>query len=134
MSHPAGDASLTWALEPAVVLPAGAAAALYVRGWLVLSRRMPDRFGRAQAGAFLGGLATLILALCSPLDGLGRQFLQAHMIQHLLLMLVAPPLLWLGAPVAPLLLGLPRPVRRQVAIALGTLPMRRPARALPDPR
>ena len=33
------------------------------------------------------------------------------MLQHLLLMMVAPPLLWLGAPLFPLLLGLPRPIR-----------------------
>jgi cytochrome c oxidase assembly factor CtaG len=33
------------------------------------------------------------------------------MVQHLLLMMVAPPLLWLGAPLFPLLRGFPRPVR-----------------------
>jgi len=134
LSHPIADAELSWVFEPDVAVPAAFAAALYLRGWLVLRHRMPDRFGSERAAAFVGGLAALVLAACSPLDGLGREFLQAHMIQHLLLMLVAPPLLWLGAPVAPVLLGLPRPVRRQVAIALGTLPMRRLARALADPR
>jgi cytochrome c oxidase assembly factor CtaG len=66
----------------------------------------------------------LMLALCSPLDPLGHFLLQAHMIQHLLLMMVVPPLLWLGAPVAPILLGLPRPLRRAVARGLAARPVR----------
>src|SRR5262249_44407772 len=37
--------------------------------------------------------------------------LQVNMVQHLLLMMVAPPLLWLGSPLLPLLRGLPRDVR-----------------------
>jgi cytochrome c oxidase assembly factor CtaG len=36
--------------------------------------------------------------------------MQAHMAQHLLLMMVAPPLLWLGAPLLPMLSGLPKPL------------------------
>jgi cytochrome c oxidase assembly factor CtaG len=60
--------------------------------------------------AFQGGLLTLFLALASPLHPLAELLLQFHMIQHLLLMMVIPPLLLLGAPVLPLLRGLPRPV------------------------
>jgi cytochrome c oxidase assembly factor CtaG len=123
-----------WTFEPLVVLPAVAAAALYLRGWRVLARRMPERFDGARAGAFLGGIAALLIAACSPLDPLGHRLLQAHMVQHLLLMIVAPPLLWLGAPIAPLLLGLPRPARRTVAMALAIRPMRRLASALADSR
>jgi len=55
------------------------------------------------------------------------------MTQHLMLMLVAPPLLWVGAPVAPLLLGLPRPLRRVVARWLGTPALRRLASVLAHP-
>ena len=44
----------------------------------------------------------------SPLHAFGAQLLQAHMVQHLLLMMVAPPLLWLGTPLLPLLQGLQR--------------------------
>jgi cytochrome c oxidase assembly factor CtaG len=115
----------SWSFEPAVTVPALAAAALYWRGFTVLSLRMPERFDARRPVAFLAGLVMLVLALCSPLDPLGHFLLQAHMIQHLLLMLVVPPLLWLGAPVAPLLLGLPRSLRRAVARGLAARPVRR---------
>jgi cytochrome c oxidase assembly factor CtaG len=125
---------MSWPVEPVVVVPALASAALYLRGWSVLSRRMPERFGAGRLVAFGAGLASLMLAASSLLDTLGHQLLQAHMIQHVLLMTVAPPLLWMGAPVAPLLLGLPAPIRRAVAIGLASRAMRRPTRVLTDPR
>src|SRR6202043_4124910 len=50
-------------------------------------------------------------ALASPIEPFSFFFLQVHMLQHLLLMMVAPPLLWLGAPLFPLLRGLPPPIR-----------------------
>jgi cytochrome c oxidase assembly factor CtaG len=142
MSHPAAALSSPgpaaslggWSLEPAVLGLTAAAAAVYLVGWAALARRMPERFGAARPAAFAGGLVALLLAVCSPVDALGRQLLQAHMIQHLMLMVVAPPLLWLGAPVAPLLLGLPRPARRVVAALLAARPARAMMRALGDPR
>jgi len=92
--------------------------AIYVAGWLPLSRRAPDRLGPGRLAAFLGGLGAIAVAVGSPLDALAGRFLQAHMTQHMLLMMVAPPLLWLGAPVAPMLRGLPRGLRRAVAARL----------------
>ncbi len=50
----------------------------------------------------------IFLAICSPLDAFGNLLLQAHMVQHLLLMMLAPPLLLFGFPYLPFLLGLPR--------------------------
>jgi cytochrome c oxidase assembly factor CtaG len=50
------------------------------------------------------------LAIASPLDGFADALLSAHMVEHLLLMSFAPPLLLLGYPVVPLLRGLPRAV------------------------
>jgi len=123
----------SWSFEPAVTVPTLAAAALYWRGYAVLSLRMPERFGPGRPAAFLAGLAMLALALCSPLDPLGHFLLQAHMIQHLFLMLVVPPLLWLGAPVAPILLGMPRPLRRAVARGLAARPVRRLTAVLDHP-
>jgi cytochrome c oxidase assembly factor CtaG len=95
-------------------------AAIYTRGWWELSRRMPLRFGVGRLAAFEGGLGVIAVALASPLDSLAAERLSAHMVQHQLLMMLAPPLLWLGAPTAPMLLGLPRQIRRQVAAALAS--------------
>ena len=142
MSHPVSLISgagpeislLSWTVEPAVIVPVVTAATLYVRGWTPLAHRMPERFGAGRLIAVMAGLATVILALSSPLDALGHHLLLAHMIQHLLLMAVAPPLLWMGAPVAPILLGLPRPIRRRVAIVLASNPLRRVTHVLADPR
>jgi cytochrome c oxidase assembly factor CtaG len=122
-----------WSVEPAVTLPIVAAATLYWLGWRRLTRRMPERFGTSRAIAFMGGLAIVVLALCSPLDALGHHLLQAHMIQHMLLMLVAPPLLWAGAPTAPMLFGMPRSVRRAVAMLLGAPAVRRSLTFLTHP-
>ena len=50
----------------------------------------------------------LWIAVGSPLEVFAEDLLSVHMVQHLLLMAVAPPLLLLGAPVQPILHGLPR--------------------------
>jgi cytochrome c oxidase assembly factor CtaG len=100
-----------------VSVPAVLVAALYLRGWLRLHRRLPQRLEPRHAVLFLSGLVTMLLALASPVDELTHRFLSVHMVQHLLLMVVVGPMLWMGAPVAPLLVGVPRPVRR-VALAL----------------
>jgi len=119
--------------EPLVLAPVLVAAALYARGFATLNRRMPHRFGAWRMAAFAAGLAVVLLAASPLLDELSHALLQAHMTQHLMLMLVAPPLLWVGAPVAPLLLGLPRPLRRVVARWLGTPALRRLASVLAHP-
>jgi cytochrome c oxidase assembly factor CtaG len=92
-----------WAL--ALILMPGV---IYVCGWRQVHRQMPHRFGAARLAAFLAGLAALVIAIASPLDAFADLLLTAHMIQHLLLMLIVPPLLLAGAPYLPLLRGLPR--------------------------
>ena len=94
------------AVRAVVVASLLLAAGVYLRGWLVLHRRDARRWPRGQPIAFLAGLAALFLALASPIEPFTSLLLQVHMVQHLLLMMVAPPLLWLGAPLFPLLLGL----------------------------
>jgi cytochrome c oxidase assembly factor CtaG len=65
--------------------------------------------------AFAGGIAVLFVALISPLHVVSESLFAAHMIQHLLLVMVAPVLLVWSRPVAPLLRGLPASGRKQVA-------------------
>src|SRR5260370_4867158 len=101
-------------------------AGIYLRGWLALRRRAPRRWHGGHLPAFLGGLAAIYLALASPIEPFAALLLQVHMAQHLLLMMAAPPLLWLGAPLFPVLRGLPRPVRVYwAAPLLASPPLRR---------
>lgn len=111
--HPATRAALSsFGFDPWIVLPLLMTAAIYVRGWRALHAQMPARFGRARLAAFLGGLAALLIAVASPLDAFAGLLLTVHMLQHLLLTMVAAPLLLLGAPQIPLLRGLPSSVVR----------------------
>jgi cytochrome c oxidase assembly factor CtaG len=109
---PTLDAVLrSWPREPWLLAGLALAAAVYLRGWLSYRRRDPARWYPGQPAAFLGGLAALALALASPIEPFSALLLSVHMVQHLLLMMVAPPLLWLGDPLLPLLRGLPAAVR-----------------------
>ena len=98
----------SWSFQPKTILGLAALLILYLRGWLILHRSSPKRFPVRRAWAFTGGLAAFWLAVASPLDAFSGLLLSAHMVQHLLLMSVAPPLILLGAPLLPLLRGLPR--------------------------
>ena len=63
---------------------------------------------------FFLGLFALILALASGIELVAGDLFSVHMLQHMLLTIVAAPLLMLGAPIRPLLRGLPAVVRRAV--------------------
>src|SRR5262245_50447304 len=109
---PTLDAFLSsWPSDPWLVAGLALAGVVYLRGWLRLRRGGARRWRGGQFAAFLGGLAALFLALASPIEPFSALFLQAHMVQHLLLTMVVPPLIWLGEPLFPVLRGLPRPVR-----------------------
>src|SRR5580658_1136547 len=98
----------SWTLDLKALCLLLAVAALYLRGWLRLRVELPSKYTTGRMAAFGGGLLAVLLALESPVDTFGGLLLQAHMIQHLMLIMVAPPLLLLGQPVLPLLRGLPR--------------------------
>lgn len=73
------------------------------------------RLGWWRTGAFVAGLAVIALALAGPVDDLAEHSLAGHMAQHMLLIVVAAPLLAAAAPGVPLLLVLPVHQRARVA-------------------
>jgi len=106
-----------WSVEPAVVTGIGVLAAWYALGVRRLWRSAGHGrvIHRRQISCFAAALAVLVLALASPLDAMSDALFSAHMVQHLLLMLVVAPLLVFGEPVLPLLWALPAAARRRLA-------------------
>lgn len=103
-----GDPWRTWQLAPLLLGGLGLLAGLYARGvGRVWGRAGAGRgVTRAQAAAFAGGWLALAAALVSPLDAAAGHWFSAHMAQHIVLMLVAAPLLALSRPLAALAWGL----------------------------
>jgi cytochrome c oxidase assembly factor CtaG len=121
------DAVLSsWPSDPWLLIGLALTTGIYIRGWFALHRRDPRRWHVGQPTAFLGGLIAVFLALASPIESFSFLLLQVHMAQHLLLMMAAPPLLWLGDPLFPFLRGLPSPIRTYwVAPLFRSLSLRR---------
>ncbi len=127
LAHTAGPA-FAWTFEPAVSLSVIALGAGYLVGLRRLRRRRstPPVASTWRRAAFVGGVAAIVVALMSPLDGLSGELLSAHMGQHLVLVLLAAPLLVLSTPSVVLSMALPVPTRR----ALRRLAAHGPAHAL----
>lgn len=122
--------SLTnWSLDPSLVY-VGVAAGLYLLGSRGLSRPRP-----LQVTAFFVGLVTIVIALDSPIDAYADQLFWVHMLQHVLLLTIAPPLVLLGRPWPTMWRALPLRARTRLARALArahwTAPLRALARPLP---
>ncbi len=90
-----------------------ATTALYVRGFARVHRQMPARFTRRRLGCYLSGMAALAIALVSPIEALDDKLLTTHMVQHLVMLLIAPPLLLLGAPQIPLVRAIPASIAKR---------------------
>jgi cytochrome c oxidase assembly factor CtaG len=77
----------------------------------------------SRAALCILGLIALCLAVASPLGAIAHELLLMHMLQHVIVGAIAPPLIWLSAPVLPVLLGLPIWLARRTyaALAIGAL-------------
>jgi cytochrome c oxidase assembly factor CtaG len=95
---------IPWAVTSALALTA----MVYLRGWAHIRRTRPAEFPAWRLAAFLGGMVAVFVAVASPLDTFSESLLFMHMAQHFVLMSIAPPLIVFGAPVVPMLRGLPR--------------------------
>jgi putative membrane protein len=90
---------------------------LYLQGGR-LSATASGAGKRWRGAAFYGGLAAVVLAVDSPVDAYADRLFWAHMVQHVLLMMVAPPLILIGRPWPRLARPLPLDVRRPLAQAV----------------
>jgi putative membrane protein len=102
-----------------------------------IRRRPRDRRARLRSCAFYAGLLTIVIALTGPIDNQADRLFWVHMIQHVLLLTVAAPLIVLGAPWMSLWRPLPLGFRRSVAGSLArerwAAPLRAAGRALGSP-
>jgi cytochrome c oxidase assembly factor CtaG len=105
-AHGGREHDLDWSWNPVVILALAVAGAWYACG---VRRLRGARCASAPRRAcFASATVIVFLALVSPIDALGDRLFAAHMIQHLLLIVVAAPLFALAAPAPVLLAGLPR--------------------------
>jgi cytochrome c oxidase assembly factor CtaG len=95
-----------WSFPPIVMFGIELSALVYLIGWWRLHRAGVPFVPRWRAVAFLSGLCALWIAVASPIDALNGILLSAHMLQHMLLMMAAPPLILLGAPLVTMTRGL----------------------------
>jgi cytochrome c oxidase assembly factor CtaG len=110
--QPHGDPFLSkWNLRPDVLFVVVLFGAAYGAGWVRLRRVNRLAMAPWQLVLYLGGLTAILAALVSPIDALSEERLSMHMVQHLLLLMIAPLFFLLANPLPPLLWGSPRKVR-----------------------
>jgi putative membrane protein len=118
---------MDWSWRPEVALPLSVAVVVYTVGWARLTLRLPARLrpsSIARLALALAGLVVIAVALVGLHEAAHERFL-AHMVQHLLLMMVGLPLVLLADPLPAALWALPGPARAHVR---GLLVRRSPVR------
>jgi cytochrome c oxidase assembly factor CtaG len=107
--------ALGWNWDPWILTSLALSLACYLSGLARIPRAARAKlFGAPRCLSFVAGIAALFLVLISPLDGLDDELFSAHMAQHMVLMMVAPPLLVFGRPALACLWAFPLPVRRWI--------------------
>ena len=90
-----------WTWEPSILIGLAllAGGCLGAAAWWRPRLKAPEPHSAGKTFWFLAGLGVIFVALLSPLDALGDDYLfSAHMLQHFLIAFVAPPMLLLGTP------------------------------------
>ena len=104
----------SWSLPVPLTVATILVGFLYLSGWRRLHSASITVIAIWRAGCFLFGVFLVWVAVGSPLAAFDEQLLTVHMVQHLLLMTIAPVLILLGAPVMPMLHGLSRHAVRSI--------------------
>src|SRR5262249_21613492 len=100
-------------------------AVAYLRGWAWRRSASANPIPAWRAASFFAGLASALVAVASPIGTGDGRLLPFHIVQHLLLMTVAPPLVFFGQPVSTLLRHpgtRPRRARATVSLAAYWIP------------
>ncbi|HEY7873863.1 MAG TPA: cytochrome c oxidase assembly protein [Actinomycetota bacterium] len=104
-----------WGFDPLALAALVAAGWLYARGIIRLwGARGPRAVRPRHVAAFYVGLTLVTIALVSPLDALAGALVSAHMAQHLVFLVVAPPLIVYAAPGLVMSSALPRSIHRSL--------------------
>ncbi len=128
------DLFTEWDIPWIVTSELALAALIYVLGWARIRRTRPAQFPAWRLATFLVGILAVFVAVASPLDTFSESLLFMHMAQHFVLMSIAPPLLIFGAPVVPMLRGLPKGFIRMLRPLFATGMLHRAGRFLTRPR
>ncbi len=116
---------LAFQLDPLALALLAASAVAYLYGVRRVAALHPrNRWRPARTAAFMAGLGALALALLSPIATYDGTYFSVHMVQHLLLTMVAAPLLLLGTPVSLVVRAVGRRGHRQVMAVLHSWPVR----------
>lgn len=138
-AHELGEAGRAgwwaWNFEPLAVTCLFEAWVWYGLGLWRARREVGLRLvtSRSRAAAFAAGLGILVIALLSPVDTLSDSLFWMHMVQHLLLTLVAPPLLVWSRPAVLFMWAFPRPSRKVIGRMWNGLGLGRAIHALLHP-
>ena len=127
---PSITSAAAWPIEPPLYAVVVLAALYWLGGRGRVSPRRGDLESRGRAACFYTGLVSVLVALDSPLDPLADKLFAAHMTQHVLLLMVAPPLVILAAPWNRLWRPLPLGFRRVAAKTVAREPRLRPLRVV----
>lgn len=113
--HPTGGSpSSAWQWRADVLLVLLLFGFTYARGWLRLRRRNGRVVNKWQLAVYVAGVISIGAALLSPIDALASTLLSMHMVQHLLLPMIAPLFILLANPLAAFLWGFPAGIRHWV--------------------
>ncbi|MGZ6299365.1 MAG: cytochrome c oxidase assembly protein, partial [Candidatus Limnocylindria bacterium] len=106
----------TWSPDPLLWIGIVVATVAYLAAVRVVNRHHPaNMVPKWRIAAWLSGVAVVAVALVSAVHAYAGILFAVHMVQHLLLAMVAPPLLALGAPVT-LALRVASPTVRRTAL------------------